>query len=355
MNYFKKIFKVVVLFFLGIIAYFSYLLIAYHRISDYQTLQIDKPDSTINSVMKVNTIYSAITYNIGFGAYLPDFSFFMDGGTSSWAKSKESVIETINHIALFLKQFNPDLIALQEVDINGTRSYHVDENEIIYKVLNNYYHTFAVNYDSPFLFYPFLKPHGKNKSGLASYSKFEMTNALRRSLPISHSFKRFLDLDRAYSIIRIPVDNGKELIFINVHLSAYGTDDSVRYKQLTQLINDMEKEYQSGNYVLVAGDYNHELKINKEFSEHSWAQPFPREMLPEHFHLSIDLLSTDQQDALWDSARDSEKAYVLGETPTFMLDGFIFSDNIEIVLMDILKTGYAYSDHEPVSISFLLK
>lgn len=37
--------------------------------------------------------YSALTYNIGFGAYTPDFSFFMDGGKFSWAKSKDSVLK----------------------------------------------------------------------------------------------------------------------------------------------------------------------------------------------------------------------------------------------------------------------
>ena len=45
--------------------------------------------------LAIGTEYTALTYNIGFGAYTPDFSFFMDGGESSWAKSKESVLDTV--------------------------------------------------------------------------------------------------------------------------------------------------------------------------------------------------------------------------------------------------------------------
>ena len=32
--------------------------------------------------LAIGTEYTALTYNIGFGAYTPDFSFFMDGGES---------------------------------------------------------------------------------------------------------------------------------------------------------------------------------------------------------------------------------------------------------------------------------
>ena len=52
--------------------------------------------------------YSAITYNIGFGAYTPDFSIFMDGGKSSWAKSKKSVLKTVKNAGNLTKSYDPD-------------------------------------------------------------------------------------------------------------------------------------------------------------------------------------------------------------------------------------------------------
>lgn len=91
---------------------------------------------------------------------------------------------------------------------------------------------FAQNYDSAFLFYPFTQPHGKSKAGLALFSKYPITGSLRRSFPISTSFTKFFDLDRCYSISRVPVDNGKELVIFELHMSAYGNSDAIREGQI---------------------------------------------------------------------------------------------------------------------------
>ena len=106
---------------------------------------------------------------------------------------------------------------------------------------------YAQNYDSPYLFYPLTEPHGKSKAGIVTLSDYTVTQALRRSLPIQSGFAKFLDLDRCYSISRIPVDGGKELILINFHLSAYTTDPTVADSQLEMLYNDLTAEYKKGN------------------------------------------------------------------------------------------------------------
>lgn len=93
----KKILKVLGIFLLiilvALIAYLIYLFASYHRIPDNQALKIEKTSDGTAAADTLTTEkeYSALTYNVGFGAYTPDFSFFMDGGKSSWAKSKESV------------------------------------------------------------------------------------------------------------------------------------------------------------------------------------------------------------------------------------------------------------------------
>ena len=77
--------------------YFLYVFRTYHRIEDKQDLDVTKGSAT--EACAVGKEYNVISYNIGFGAYTPDFSFFMDGGKSSWAKSKESVNETVTGAA----------------------------------------------------------------------------------------------------------------------------------------------------------------------------------------------------------------------------------------------------------------
>lgn len=342
----------------ALILYVTYIYVSYERIEDNLAMAIlpASQDNISNKELEIETTYSAISYNIGFSAYTPDFSFFMDGGEYSWAKSKESVITTTESIAQLLLEDASDFIVLQEVDLNGTRSHHIDEWEILTQRLNEYHHTFAINYNSAFLFYPILQPHGKNISGLGTLSRFPITSAIRRSLPISTSLNRFLDLDRAFTVSRFSVNNSKEFIVINVHLTAYGSDESIRKEQFAMLRYVMEEEWNKGNYILVGGDFNHDLKRQMgENSNWTWSQPLDRAWIAEHFNLAIDLLSEQEQEQLADTARDAGEVYTSGETLTVTLDGWILSDNIELVEYETLHHDFSYSDHQPVKITFRLK
>lgn len=227
----KIIGSVLAVILLALAGYIIYLYASYHRIEDNLQLQVETTrgtanettNETNNETTEANTLttgkkYSALTYNIGFGAYTPDFSFFMDGGKSSWAKSKESVLETIQGAGELAASKDPDFAMIEEVDLNSTRSYPVNEYNILKDCFPDYYYVFAQNYDSAFLFYPFTQPHGSSKSGIGLFSRYPVTSALRRSFPVSTSFTKFFDLDRCYSISRVSVDNGKELVIFALHM-----------------------------------------------------------------------------------------------------------------------------------------
>lgn len=375
----KKVIKITGIILLALVivlaAYIIYLYASYHRIPDNQELQVEEISQNTEAGNELTTEknYSALTYNIGFGAYTPDFSFFMDGGKSSWAKSKDSVKETIKGAGELVASKDPDFALVQEIDLDATRSYHVNEYSILKENIPAYNCVFAQNYDSAFLFYPFTQPHGKSKAGLALFSKYPITGSLRRSFPISTSFTKFFDLDRCYSISRVPVDNGKELVIFELHMSAYGNSDAIREGQIRMLSEDMQKEYEAGNYVICGGDFNHDLKAADTQSKasdasnntqtdsgdsaepESWTYPFPRSELPEHFSFCLDQLSEDEKNNIWNSARNADMEYVPGETYTVTLDGFIISDNVECTKYENVNTGYSYSDHDPVYMEFQLK
>ena len=375
----KKVIKITGIILLALVivlaAYIIYLYASYHRIPDNQELQVEEISQNTEAGNELTTEknYSALTYNIGFGAYTPDFSFFMDGGKSSWAKSKDSVKETIKGAGELVASKDPDFALVQEIDLDASRSYHVNEYSILKENIPAYNCVFAQNYDSAFLFYPFTQPHGKSKAGLALFSKYPITGSMRRSFPISTSFTKFFDLDRCYSISRVPVDNGKELVIFELHMSAYGNSDAIREGQIRMLSEDMQKEYEAGNYVICGGDFNHDLKAADTQSKasdadnntqtgsedsaepESWAYPFPRSELPEHFSFCLDQLSEDEKNNLWNSARNADMEYVPGETYTVTLDGFIISDNVECTKYENVNTGYSYSDHDPVYMEFQLK
>ena len=84
----KKPLKIVLLVLaavlLVVISYLAYVLIDYHRLGDMD-LEVDRQ---VSQPAQTGCEYHLLSYNIGFGAYEPDYGFFMDGGTESWAWSQ---------------------------------------------------------------------------------------------------------------------------------------------------------------------------------------------------------------------------------------------------------------------------
>ena len=337
---------------LVVISYVAYVFIAYHRLPDMdETLEMN------GEPVKTQAEMSIVTWNLGFGAYSDDYGFFMDGGTESRAFSKEAVYENIGHANGVLAELAPDLMILQELDIDATRSYHVDETALVRATFPDHASYFAQNYDSPYLFYPILKPHGASKSGILTLSDVDIARTARRSLPVETSVYKILDLDRCYSKVWIPTEDGNYLVLYNFHLSAYTSDGTIAQKQLELLVQDMLGECEGGNYIVAGGDFNKDLLGNSSTvfgvpdAEYSWNRPIPEGTIPEGLTL-VD--SLDPEDPI-PSNRIADGPYVKGQTFVNTLDGFIVSDNVQVKSCCVINDGFKCSDHNPVLMVFTLK
>jgi len=351
------IFSYLLLCIIGVIiiaasSYFIYIFASYKRLDDLLDLEPDVRGTT-NDIIFTNTKYTVATYNIGFGASEDDFSYFMDGGKDSRAKSEKALIQNMEGIAKDITKMNPDIILLQEVDVSGTRSYHFDEVEDLKSRLSYGNYIYAQNYDSPYLIYPFLKPYGANKSGMVTASSFKFTNSTRRSLPITGTPKKFFDLDRCYSVSRIRVNNNKYLSIYNIHLSAYGIDAKTREKQLKLIKDDITLDIKNGNYIICGGDFNYNLRNTNNTDAPEWAQPFLRNLLPKDSALGFEVANVC--DVKHDSCRNLDAPYQKNVTYTVLLDGFIVSNNIDVEFYASLDWEYKRSDHDPVLMTFQLK
>ena len=334
--------------------YVLYVVTSYNRIEDKLTLEVS--GTAYESEVSAGNEYTVVTQNLGFGAYTKDFTFFMDGGKESWAKSPESVRECIKAGVNTVNSFNPDFVLYQEIDFNSTRSYHINEREIIDGYYTAFSKAFAVNYHSAFLMYPFSRPHGASNSGMYTLSAYKINSAVRRSLPIPTGFSKFLDLDRCYSVSRVNVDNGKELVIYNVHLSAYGGDESIRTAQIKMLMEDMLSEYEKGNYCVCGGDFNHDFTGTSTFdlngtetTDFGWAQPLPDSLIPAGFSKCVNYVG-----GVKPTCRNCDVPFKEGNF-TIIVDGFIVSDNVEEISTENVVTGFTYSDHNPVKLQFKLK
>lgn len=343
-----------------VVGYVCYVFAAYDRIEDRQTLAVVSGQT---QTAQTDSSYRLVCWNIGFGAYEDDYSFFMDGGTESWAWSEERLMENLDEIGQTVLALEPDITLLQEVDFDSTRTYHVNEADLLRHFslggmgLNDRTDSvFAVNYHSPFLFYPFDQPHGASRSGLLTISSLTIDSALRRSLPVESGVTKFLDLDRCYSVSRIPVENGKTLCLYNLHLSAYTSDGTIADEQLALLLSDMQAEFAAGNYVVGGGDFNKDLLGNSgdwfgvSTDGYTWAQPIKAELFADK---SLRLVAPLDESSPIPSCRNADAPYHDGQL-LLTVDGFIVSDNVRAERSAVYDTAFANSDHQPVLLEFTL-
>lgn len=357
----KKFLKVLIIILAVLVlivgGYFIYVFASYHRIPDREYLDtgITSSYSSFRDETAVNTedYYNFLTYNIGFGAYTDDYDFFMDGGKQAWAKSEEALLANLCEISDVINYSGADFVLLQEVDIDGTRTYHVNELDVLNQFLKGFYYTSAVCYDSPFLFWPLYQPHGKNKTVMATYSRNPITESVRRSFPIPEDFSKLIDLDRCYIVSRVPVANERTLVIYNVHMSAYTGDSGIKDAQLKMLFDDMKSEYAKGNYVVCGGDFNMNMKDDLTDPNLTWTRPFDRSLLPEGFSLGLDYATDEAKEH--NSCRNPDKAYDPETAYTVTPDAFIVSDNIRVQYYRNLDCGYKYSDHDPVMLQVFFK
>ncbi len=332
-----------------VIVYVAYVFIDYYRIDDNQTLDVGNQQS---AVMERNKAYTVMTYNVGFGAYSADYSFFMDGGKYSRALSEQAVYDNIGGAVKTLLQYNPDFMMIEEVGYDSDNSYHVDERQLFYDGFAAYSYTYALNNHSSYLFYPFNCPFGKNNAGILFLSSTGIADSVIRQLPIESGFTKLVDLDRCYSVNHVKTDDGQDVYFYATHLSAYSSDGSIADQQVRVLMADMQEKYDAGAYVICGGDFNKDLLGDSSAyfgvsnEGYTWAQPFPASEVSSDFSI---IASSNVP-----SCRNADRPY--DETDfVITIDGFIVSNNVTVNESYVVDTGFAYSDHNPVYMSFTLQ
>ncbi len=351
--------------------YVLYVVLQYSRIEDNLSLQIENNDAAAQ--IDKNS-FSIMTYNIGFGAYSTDFSFFMDSGTmkdgtavsgtGSKAKDKETVIKNTDGAIGAAKEVNPDFLFLQETDVKSTRARGVNQLEKFTSAFTSSAYVYAENFHSAYLFYPFSDPHGKTNAGIVTLSRYKINESVRRSFPVDESFPtRFFDLDRCFSVSRINLDGdkaGKQLVLINVHLSAYDEGGLIRAKQLEMLNGVLKEERDKGNYVVAGGDFNHDIAFEAAPTENKdsltlfesdqnvpeWVYTLKNENLAEGYSFAAALNAP--------TCRSTDMPYEKGVNYTVVIDGFIVSDNVRVDSVKNVDTGFEFSDHNPATMNFTL-
>jgi endonuclease/exonuclease/phosphatase family metal-dependent hydrolase len=244
----------------------------------------------------------------------------------------------------------------QEVDKKANRSYGVNQYQMIMDSFPDFSSAYASNFHSAYLLYPFNDPIGKTEGGIATLSKYQIKSSTRYKLPIDESFPtKFFDLDRCIMISRFTTSNGKQLVLINVHLSAYDEGGVYRKKQLALLNQILKEEKDKGNYVIAEGDFNHDIANSIEHFETNQKVPEWVYKLEESDLTKGYKFATSRNIP---TCRSTDMPYTPNSNYTVVLDGFIVSDNVTVTKVENIAQEddklFLYSDHNPVQLNFVL-
>ncbi|MGB1217451.1 MAG: endonuclease/exonuclease/phosphatase family protein, partial [Saprospiraceae bacterium] len=268
MKTFKKILKYVLLIILIPILYVVGCLI-HGTVTDFQpeeviSLEIDNAKEV--SAIQDSTL-SFVIWNVGYGGLGKESNFFYDSGgfLTSGGKmvrtTQENVEKNIAGAVNYLKQNDSiDFFMLQEVDFGSKRSYKINQYEKYQAALSGYSSTFSVNFRAPRVPLPVFEPWnvmGKMESGLGTFSKYTPNKATRYQLPGEYPWPdRIFHLDRCAAFEYFPLANGKELVIVNIHNSAYDSGGTLKQQQMDYLQEKFQTEYKKGNYLVIGGDWN---------------------------------------------------------------------------------------------------
>lgn len=306
---------------------------------------------------KVTTLYDGgllriVTFNTGYGALGEDADFFMDGGKGVNPESKEVVTDNMIGIERILSGVDADIIFLQEVDMDSDRSFEMNQWLQYEFDLKKYESRFAMNYSCKYVPYPVGEFIGKVNSGVATYSRFDISSATRYSLPCPFSWPvRVANLKRCLLVTRLPIQGrDQELVLINFHLEAYD-DGEGKAAQTEQLMNLMKEEYEKGNYVIAGGDFNQIFPGTKTFpiKDDAYWKPGKLDTLPYGWRYAYDdsVATCRLLNQPYEPKSDATQYYVI--------DGFIVSPNVSVNRVKTLDEGFVYSDHNPVVLDIELK
>lgn len=317
---------------------------------------VEKMDINSNVTAEVNkeNAINLLTWNSGYGALDERQDCYWDGGKGVYGESKEVVEENISALKSKISEINPDIFFVQELDVDSKRSYFVDELASFKETFDDKYNnSFARNFKAGLVPLPFYKMTGKVDAGIATFSKFNISDSERIQLPIPFSWPmKLFNLKRCLLVTRMPIkDSDKELVMINLHLEAYSSEEG-KAKQSSQLMGLMKEEYEKGNYVVAGGDFNqtfNNINLEKYPNNGDWDCPTIDTSSYPDFSFKM-----DDSHPTCRSLKTALAGYDKSTFQYYMIDGFIVSNNITVNEVETLDLGFKNTDHNPVKMSIKL-
>src|SRR6266542_1342834 len=163
-----------------------------------------------------------MNYNVKFGGGRIDF--FFDCFGNRVLMSKDEVIGNLERLVAKINQVDPDVLVVQEVDVNSKRAAYVDQMQWLLDHTQLGYGVYASQWKADYVPSDGI---GAVDSGNGILSKFPLVEAERIALPLrtdQSTVERYFYLRRNILQARLDVPSGRPIHVVATHADAYGKD-----------------------------------------------------------------------------------------------------------------------------------
>ena len=204
------------------------------------------------SVPEPSSILRVMNYNVKFGGGRIDFFFDCFGDRVLMSKSE--VRGNLERIAEKIRQVDPDVLIVQEVDVNSKRAAYVDQMQWLLDHTALDYGAYASQWKADYVPSDGI---GAVDSGNGILSKYPIEGALRIALALrtdQSGLERYFYLKR--NILRATVKVGStKVVVIATHAEAY-SKDGTKKQHIDRFTEELDRWSDASELVLGAGDLN---------------------------------------------------------------------------------------------------
>ncbi len=283
--------------------------------------------------------------------------FFYDGGDAVRVPATD-VEAALDELAAVLREHQPDLVLIQEIDRGAARTAGIDQvAELLAEVP---YATVATTpyWRVPYVPTPSRQHVGRTDMHLATLARHRADGATRHQLALLQEplYRRAFNLRRAILELRLAGSEGSPgLAVLNTHLSAFSRGDGTLGRQMDQLEERLQALDDEGVPWILGGDFN----------------ALPPGDDPSRLGVESDLYADEITpiQRLFDAGRrsafplarlqeqpESARTYLpFGATaPDRTLDYLFVSDGIEVLRAEVITGREPISDHLPLLVEIRL-
>lgn len=195
----------------------------------------------------------AMTWNIRFG--IGRSPWFGDACGEMTVYPESEVLTHLDAIVAKINAIHPDILFLQEVDVNSKRTSYLNELQYI---LDHTYFNYAAYVPEWQAQYIPSDGLGRMDMGLAVLSPWPIQDAKRKQLALrtdQSSLEVYFYLRSCMLTATVQIPGFRDLSLVNIHASAFATDDT-KHKHYQQFKEELDNIANAGGVFLAGGDLN---------------------------------------------------------------------------------------------------